>query len=252
MKRLAAGFQNEFYKLMSKKKYIVLLIISVLICIGRVSINLLIDRISHGVLTIKLSNFAIEMLPFFAEIIVPLVIFMAMTDLISSEFQDMTIKSALMRPISRGKVITSKILAGFAVGVIYYIVIFIACVVMEMIFGTMSKLGMNFTRMLGAYLVDLIPLFVVVIMAAFINLLSKGGALSMFLCILVYALMKYCNYFLAGGVGTVLFTSYMQWHKIWIGSMLPFGAMISKIGIVAGTGIIFYCVSLYLFDKREF
>ncbi len=252
MKRFFAAFVNEFEKLLSRKKYIVLLVISALFCIGRVGINLLVDRLSHGYLTIQLSSLAVEMLSFYAEILVPLVVFMAATDLLASEFQDLTIKASLMRPISRQKVLLSKISASFFMGVIYYIAIFVICIVLELIFGSSARVGINFLGMLGAYLVDLVPLFVLTLMAALINMFAKGGASSMFLCIIVYALMKYCNYFLSGSVGSVLFTSYMQWHNIWIGRTLPFGAMISKIGIVLGTGLIFYSAALILFDKKEF
>ena len=42
----------------------------------------------------------------------------------------------------------------------------------------------------------------------------------MLLCIVVYVFFKYLNYYITP-VGQMVFTAYSQWHKIWIGNVLP-------------------------------
>lgn len=250
MNRLFANYKNELYLLVTKKKYAVLLILGILVCLGRIGGSLLLARISDGMVSVQ-SNLVMEILPFFAEILVPLVVLMAVTDLFAAQMQDSTMKAVLLRPVSRFKILTSKVFAAFTVGVIYFIVLFIACVIIGIIFGGSGRMAENLMQSMAAYAVDLIPMFILALMAVVINLLCDSATLSMFLSIAVYAVMKYCDYFVPGTNG-ILFTSYMQWHKLWIGAALPFGAMISKIGVLLGSGVIFYTAGYYLFDNKKF
>ena len=250
MNVLVKSVKNEFYKLIKKKKYLVLLIISIAICAGRVGIGMLVERISQGMVNMnKISNLIMQMFPFFAEILVPLVVFMAVTDLFSNEILDGTMKAVLMRPITRFKVMTSKIFAAFSIGILYYMVIFAACVILELLVSNI-KAG-YVLQTLGAYLIDMIPLFITTLMAVVINLISKSPTLAMFLSIVVYALMKYCNYFIPA-LNAVLFTSYNQWHRLWIGATLPFSALAPKVGVILGSGIVLYTVGYLLFERKEY
>jgi ABC-2 type transport system permease protein len=250
MKPFIANFKNELYKLSTKKKYVVFAIIGILICLFKVLSAWVVTKLSRGMIPLQIEGMAMGMLPFFAEILIPLMMFMAVTDLFCSEFHDNSIKAVLMRPISRSKVMLSKIFACFTMAIIQFAVVFVTCTLLEAIFGTPAKLGESFLVSLSSYAIDLVPLFVLILMAVLINMLTKGSTLAMFLCFLVYALMKYCNYFVPS-LSAMLFTSYNQWHKLWIGSRLPFHAMISKILLLVGSGILFYTGGYYLFDKKE-
>ncbi|MCX7715388.1 MAG: ABC transporter permease [Clostridia bacterium] len=251
MKTLCASYRNELDKLFVNKKYTVFLVIGILICMGKIGVLWAVGAVSKGTVNLKISNLALEMLPFFAEVLVPLVVFMAATDLMCTEIQDNTMKAMLLRPVSRFKLLISKTLAAFTVGAVNFIVILIACTVLEAIFGDASKLWGYVGNNAAAYLIDLIPLFVLVLMAMLVNLISKSSTLAMFLCFLIYAVMKYCNYFVIWA-GSALFTSYSQWHKLWIGTAIPFSAMSSKIFLLIGSAIVFFTAAYYLFDKRDF
>ena len=248
MKRLMISIGNEFYKLAIKKKYIVFLAAAVAVSFVRIGGSALISKISAGSVEVSVGNIPMTMLLLFAEILVPLIVFMAMTDLIATEFSEGTMKASLLLPQSRMKVLTSKIAAAFLMGACYYIILLAACFLIEAAYG--GAVGSHFVQTVGAYLIDLIPMLVLTIMAAMINLAAKGSTFSMFLCILVYAVMKYMNYFVSG-IGDMLFTSYLQWHRLWIGETLPLGALIPKIGILLGSGVLMYGVSYYLMDKKE-
>lgn len=246
MKMIFLNTKNEFYKLILKKKYFVILIIGMIICIGRLGGSILISRLSQGDVVIK-SNMVMEMLGMCTGIFTPLLVFMAVTDLFSSEIQEDTMKASLLRPVSRFKVLTSKALAAFLVGVLCFAVFFVTCFVLQLISGA----SFAAVHTLMAYVIDLIPVIAIVFGAVLINLVSKSPSLAMLLCIGIYALFKYMNYFVSP-FGQLIFTAYSQWHNLWLGTQLPFNAMISKIGILFGSILILYTLSYIIFDKKDF
>jgi len=244
---MKAVLKNELTKLLHRKKYIVLLIIAVLICTSRVGIDFIIAKLNRGI--VPKAEIAMEIFPFFAEIYVPLVMFMAICDLIPTEINDLTIKATLMRPVSRFKIISAKITASFLTGAIFYAVIFLACTVLQFVFSTAN--GMYVLKSFAAYAVDLVPLFVLTLFAAVISMLGKTPTLSMFMIIVAYALMKYCNYF-SPVLNNMLFTSYMQWHKLLIGVTIPFAALSVKLGVLLGSAMLLYTAAFALFDRKEY
>ncbi len=246
MNKIIQNTRNEFYKLISKKKYLVLFIIGALICAGRMGGSMLVSKLSGGSVSVK-SNMVLEMLPFCTDILVPLIIFMAVTDLFSSEIQEDTMKAVLLRPISRFKILTSKSAAAFLTGAICFGVFFLTSTVFQLISGV--KFPALHTA--AAYVLDLVPVIALILMAVLINLVSKSPSLAMLLCIGVYALFKYLNYFVTP-FGQLIFTAYSQWHKLWLGTLLPVNAMASKLGILFGSILILYTVSYIIFDKRDF
>lgn len=249
MNTFLASYKIELYKLAMKKKYIVFTIISMLICVCRVGMMWMVSLMSQGQAKLQLGNLALEMLWVFTELIIPLIIFMAVTDLFCSEFQENTIKAVITRPITRLKLLMTKSLACFSVAAIMFFGVYIVCTVLEMMFGD-GSLHEYVIKNLGAYMIDLVPMIVLVFMSVLINMICKTPTLAMFICFLTYAVMKYCNYFVPS-VNNVLFTSYSKWHQLWIGSTLPVGAMSSKIFLLIGTAIVFFTISYYLFDKKD-
>ena len=107
MRVLLLNTKSEFLKLINKKKYLVITILSALISLVRLGGSLLISKVSHGELVIK-GNLMASMLSFVADILIPLVVFMAVTDLFASEMQEDTFKASLLRPLTRFKVMVSK------------------------------------------------------------------------------------------------------------------------------------------------
>ena len=81
-------------------------------------------------------------------------------------------------------------------------------------------------------------------------MISKSPTLSMLLCIAVYVLFKYINYYVSP-IGQMIFTAYSQWHKIWLGTSLPFGALMAKTGILFGSILILYTLSYIMFDRKD-
>lgn len=246
MKALILNTKSELQKLLTRKKYLVITILGALICLLRLGGNLLIAKVSGGEVVIK-SNLIMSMLGFVTDIIIPLIVFMAVTDLFASEVQEDTLKASLMRPLTRFKVMTSKSLAVFILSCAVMLVMFIACLVMQIVSGNSLSIV---PQSLAAYLIDMIPIISLVAMALLINMISKSPTLAMLLCIVVYIFFKYLNLYVSP-LGQMVFTAYTQWHKIWIGSLLPVGALMAKAGILFGSVLILYTLSYIMFDSKD-
>jgi len=130
----------------------------------------------------------------------------------------------------------------------YLIALLLITTILESVSGGSLS---GFWSSFGSYLLDVIPLISLVLMAVFINQLTKSSSLTMFLCILIYAILYILGIIFPTASG-LFFTGYMQWHKLWLGSTIPFGAMLSKIGILCGYSLVFAGAGFYLFDRRDF
>lgn len=239
--------KSELSKLLNKKKYLVITILSALIGLLRLGGSMLIAKVSQGELVIK-GNLTASMLSFVTDILVPLVVFMAVTDLFSSEMQEDTFKASLMRPLTRFKVMLSKCAGVWILSCAVMLVMFVVCFIMQLASG--NGLGGTW-HMLLAYLIDMIPVIALIGMALLINMISKSPTLAMLLCIVVYIFFKYLNLYVSP-YGQMIFTAYSQWHKIWLGSTLPIGALTSKLGILFGSVLILYTTSYIILDKKDF
>lgn len=256
MSAFFACFKGELRKLTLKKKYFVFAIISAAACVLTVLIYSLIGKVAAASVGLSrtssagslISEMPMTVLPVFAQVVIPLIAMMAGCDLFASEYHDLSIKAPLMRPITRAKVYTAKIFAAFTISAATLMFVFTAASVCELAVTHSVK---NFALSLGSYLLDLIPLFVMVLMVTMINQFTKNSTSAMFLCIIVYILTKIGG-ILAPTFDVLLFTGYMQWHKVWLGTILPFGALSAKCALLLGYGIIFYSGGFAMFLKREF
>jgi len=97
---------------------------------------------------------------------------------------------------------------------------------------------------------DMVPLAVLALMTIMINQLVKNSTFAMFLAIIVYIGLNVLGIYFSNLSGLV-FTGYMQWHKLWLGAGLPISALFSKILLMLGYGLTFTAVGYYLFRFKE-
>lgn len=248
MKAFIACYLGEFKKLRLKKKYTVFTIISALLCIMLALISALIGKaasISSGSLTLSVP---MTVMSIFTQLIMPLVAAMAVCDLFATEYHDLSIKAQLMRPVTRFKIYTGKLCAVFTVCTLIFLSVYAISALSDFAF-TQNRGGLLYS--FGAYVLNLIPLIPVILMAALINQFAKGSTSAMFLCIIIYILMKVAG-ILVPILDSLLFTGYLEWHKLWLGTTLPLGALISKCILLLGYAITFFSGGYFLFLKREF
>ncbi len=247
------ALKNELIKLFSKKKYIVFIVIAAAV----VLIRFLGTAIFSGMISWAANNgFSLgkgmasvyDMISFNIRVFTPFVVFLAVSDLFSAEIQEDTIKSVLSQPVTRGQVLAVKTVAALIMGCVCYFSMYIICLIMQIISGGGFN---NAATVLLAYVLDIIPLITLITMSICLNLLIKGPALSLLVSVIAYLALTYLSYY-NGTVSPFVFTSYLEWHKLLIGSTVPVNVILSRLGILAGSVLILYSISYIMFENTDF
>lgn len=252
MNALAAAWRGEWEKLLGRKKYIVFLIVGIVICIvwallGRALSDFARER---GGVTLNLAPTPMGALPFFLQILVPFLMFMGITDLITVEGADGTMRAMVSRPVERWKLYTAKIFAVMAYAGGYLMCIFFACALLSLT-GSERLGASDILTSLASYALTLIPLAVLAAFAALIALLGRSGTLIMFLLILSYLALSVLPVFFPI-LSEMLFTSYLGWHRLWIGALPAAQKLVNMLLIVLGSGTVLYTAGSLMFEKMEY
>lgn len=253
MRAFGAGVVNELTKLMTRKKYIVFLFIGLAICclwalIGSLISNAILN--ASGGFTLNLSPGPIGVLPFFIQVLVPFLMFMGVTDLFTVEATDQTMKASLIRPVERWKLFAAKICAVMIYAAGYLICIFLFSSVFQALFGQVESIQ-SLLLSFVAYLLILVPLAVLACFAALIALNGRSGTLVMFLLIMSYIILCVLPYVFPV-LNELLFTSYLGWHRLFIGALPAPSKLINMLLIVLGYGTVFFTAGSLLFDRKEY
>jgi ABC-2 type transport system permease protein len=244
-----ASLKNELEKLFSRKKYIVFLILDAIGCLLLAIGQLVAKIVANGEFdtSILFDDMLTSSMSPFLTVFIPLMALLAAADLFSGEFHDLSIRMVLLRPVERWQIFCAKITAIFGLCVVFVFSHLVFSLLVKVLFSkTVSGAGYA----IGAYLLDLVPMAVLVLLFAFLHQLVKSSgsavALSVICYIALVILGKYVSF--AGGL---IFTEYLSWHSIWLGATLPVAVLLPKIGILLGTAIVFYCGGYYLFERKE-
>jgi len=251
MSAFLAAWRNECEKLRRRKKYTVFLFAGIAICIiwtllGRLLASFI--RMQSGY-SFVFTPTPMGALPFFLQIFVPFLMFMASADLLSAEAEN-TMKSAICRPVERWKLYASKILAVEAYAAAYLTCIFFVCAALTQVFGkplAISELATAF----ASYALTLVPLAILASFAALVALLGHSGSLTMFLLILLYTAMNALT-MIFPALTEMLFTSYLNWYRLWIGALPGASKLFHMLVIVFGYGAVFFTAGSLIFDRKEY
>ncbi|MDN4595116.1 ABC transporter permease [Polycladomyces subterraneus] len=195
------------------------------------------------------SDFSYLLLDWFTSIILPLFIFMVATDLFVGEVSARTLKLTLVRPISRFKVYVSKILAmGISIIIQLGIMWFTSLAVGSLVFHGWSM--HDFFQVWLGYALDFIPMFTLGVFAVLIGqfLTSTSGAFA--LCTVLFVIAKILGIFFPS-LSAFLFTSYTDWHSLWIDSSASGSHLISVTLVILSSLILFFSIGYYQFDTKE-
>ena len=249
MQQFLANLKNECFKLSKRKKYLVLLIIGSAICVASALRIVIANYITGGGVSGQavLGGLTSSNLLFFLMIFLPLMAIMASCDLFVGEQGDHTIRFSLMRPVGKGKLFFSKAVAVFLLCVVDLAVMFLVSALTQVVLGGGTG---GILSSLGACLLDLIPLAVLILFFCLINQLVKGPSLTVLLCVVLYVVFIALGTYMPA-IGGLLFTGYLRWHNLWIGVTLPFHSLLSRIGLLAGYGLVFGCGGFLLFERKE-
>ena len=252
MTALYAAYRGELSKLLGRKKYIVFLVLGVLICVAWAMLGSVLSGLAgrHGGVLINLTPTPMGVLPLFLQSLIPLFIFMGVTDLITVEGSDQTMRAMLYCPVERWKLYTGKLLAVMTYAIIYLLSVFSVSVVLSQTLGRGLALQAVLTAF-AAYTLTIIPLAVLTAFAAMVALLGRSSTLTMLVLVVLYIGMNALP-LIFPIFAELLFTSFLGWHRIWIGTLPSFARLARMLIIVLGYGVVFYTAGSLLFDKKEY
>ena len=252
MTALFAAYRNEADKIIRRKKYIVFLIIGIAICVlwavlGNMLSGFIGQRFSIFVI---LTPTPMGVLPFFLQIMLPLLIFMGATDLITTEGAEHTMKAMICRPVARWKLYAAKLLAVMSYVVLYLLCVFVISAVLNQMFGRALSLE-GFVTAAASYALTVPTLAVLAAFAALVALFGRSGSLIMFLLVVVYLAMSVLPIFIPI-LSELLFTSFLGWHRLWIGVQPGASRLVHMLIIVCGYGVVFFMAGSLVFDRKEY
>ena len=249
MQSFIANMKNELFKLGRRKKYIVFLILGALVCVGSALRVLAADLILDEALPRELlvGGLTGENLLFLLLLFLPLMALMGCCDLFAGEQADHTLRFSLMRPVGKGKLFFSKAAAVFLLCLFDLVVLLAVSAAAQLIMGGGSQ---GIARSVASGLLDLVPLAVLILFFCLVNQLVKGSGLAVLVCLAVYVALVVVGTYVPAA-GGLLFTGYLRWHNLWVGVTLPFKAMVTRIGILAGYGLVFGSCGYLLFERKE-
>lgn len=246
MDNLRANVINEVRKLFLKKKTSVFLTIMAIISFLTA---FFISNIQAKLIFIAINSisYPLMLLAIFTNVFLPLFIFMAASDLFSSEIADKTLKLVLTMPISRFKIYTSKIIAISIYVILNFLIIFLV--------SMLSALFLNIniasiSSVVFGYLVDIIPALILVIFAAFITQFFRSGSTALISCIFIFTGIKSLSLFNTL-LNNNIFTTYLNWYSLWLSSGTNLLRELNLLLLILSYGIIFFTAGYYLFDKKE-
>ena len=247
-----ASYRNELTKLLRRKKYVVFLIIGAVICILWAVLGGLASGFlgRMGGVAINLTPTPMGALGFFLQILIPFLIFMGAADLITQEAAENTMKGMVCRPVERWKLYAGKLLAIMTYAAMYLALVFVVSSLLNQVLG--RPLGLNeFFVSFASYMLTLPPLSVLAAFAAMVALAGRSGSLTMLLLIAAYLTMNILPVIFPI-LSQLLFTSYLGWHRLWIGALPQGFRLLHIISILAGYGAVFFIAGSLIFERKEY
>lgn len=249
MKAFYANVFNEIQKLISKKKTVVLLSIDVIIPMAAALVVSTLQN-SIGINPLNANQFTVFILGIFTNYILPLLIASVAVDTFSCEFGDKTLKIILLRPISRFKVFTSKIICIGAYIIVNLFIVFIVSSILGFIIKGNERFLYNFSSGLFEYFVSVVPMFCIAIAAGFIAQFFKSSSGALVISIIIYIALSATSIFFPSII-KIFLTSYTDWYLLWLGSSNLGREICNDFIIILSYCMIFFAGGFYLFDKKE-
>ncbi|OOM82610.1 ABC-2 family transporter protein [Clostridium puniceum] len=245
MNLIRIGIINESTKLFKRSKYKIFVI-----CIGILSIGLgLISNYTGGLVKVSLSNLPLNILSILNTALIPLVTFMAVADLFAAEQENGTIKAIITRPTSRSEILISKMISIWIYVISILIISFIIGSVMGVFFGRTEVI--DIPEVFIAYVISILPIIPTIFLSILISQLSKSGSLSVMLSVLIYIILMLSG-IIFPKVSSILFISYTNWYKLFIGAQMPIKSILVIVGLLMGYSLIFFSVAYELFERKEY
>jgi ABC-2 type transport system permease protein len=249
MNKIYASTVNETIKALLKKKTIFLMLFSVLVPALMAIVASILYR-KTGVLIFGSADFSVWVLGIFTSVFLPLFIFMWSADSFAGELEDLSLKIALLRPITRFKVYLAKNLATINLVLISLLIVFVSSQVATLFIPTGIGFMAGLGRSLVAYVESVFPLIGLIVIAAFVSQLlrSSSGALAIGIIVYIVALALPV---ISPLVGSLIPTAYTNWHLLWLAPSINWRAIgIAFLALLANY-MVFFPAGYFLFERKD-
>ena len=244
-----AAFVNEMVKLLKKKKLIAAAILSVLgVLIGQAAVTAF--QAGFGLRIAGSTEFPLLVLLVFTYTILPLFTTFVAIDMFNGEWNAGTMKLTLTRPVSRFGVFCAKVGNIAAFILVNLLFIMLVSLIAGFIFNPGSSGIVGILRVLLAYLVTFVPIFVFALLVVLLCNVIRSGLAVFFLSVLVFV------GFIAIGLlysrfSSFLFTSQLSWYTLWISDSINPFKLLRQTMLLSGCGLMLFTAGYYLFDRRD-
>ena len=246
MQSFKAVFLNEMERLVKRKKFLAVALVSLIsIALGQV-IVVLIKHLS-GINVAGASVFPMLVLSVFSYSIIPLFGVFAAADLFAGEFSSNTMKLTLSRPVSRFKIFTAKVTAA-AVFVASHFILTMALSVASSIIASGFKL--DFMAVFIAYTVNFFPVFVFVLLAVLLSNILKGPTSVFMVSILAYIVLWVLGV-LFSSCSSLFIVPLFDWFTFFTGSIVNIWKILRTLVIILSMGGLLFSAGYFMFEKRK-
>jgi ABC-2 type transport system permease protein len=249
MEGFKAAFLNEAYKLVKRKKMNAAAILAILaVVVGQLAVT----AVQHG-LGLRIAGgaeFPLVVLSAFTYSLLPLFATFVAIDLFNGEFTSNTMKITLARPVSRFGVFSSKVavLALFIAANLLFVMLL--SLVAGLIFAPSSAGFGEAARVVLAYAVTFLPVFVFTLLVVLLANVVRGGLAVFFLSVLVFLAFLFAGVLLPNA-SSFLVTSMFQWHTLWISEHLNAFKLVRQGLIMAGFGVMLFTAGYMRFERKD-
>lgn len=235
----------ENTKIFSQRKYKIYLIFIAFIIIA----GAFISRNQETILKFTMSNYPYTVLSIINYVFAPIVVFMLVSDVFSSEMAGDEIKILITRPISRINILIGKTLSVIIyLGLIFLISLVLSGILTIILSGLIS---FNILNSILVYIIGFLPVLTIIAMGVMIACISKSGTTCFMLCLLTYLIFIVLEYVFSS-ISPGIFTSYLDIGSMLAGSIIPINNLLIGISILIGYMLVFISIGGMKFTSKEY
>jgi ABC-2 type transport system permease protein len=248
MESMLVGARNELLLMIYRKITVIFMLVSAILPI---LIALSFQAIQPVVGLVAVSqSFPIQMLEWYTLLWIPLFLFLAIADLFPQEVSSRTLKLTLLRPITRFRAFTAKMLAlGFSIAVIL-VLLAIVSLVCNAFFGTTGMGTIDWFGYAKAYFAGFLSMWALASLFVLAAQFFQSSSGFLVFSIVLYAAAKTTPFFVKGFSAFSL-TSYTDWYTVWLSHSVSTGKLVNSSLFVISAMVLFFSLGYLLFDRKE-
>jgi len=245
--RWKAGYVNELYLLLYRKKTgifgAVSVLLPILFAVSLQALEPLLGSLALG------GSFPVGMLSFYTALWIPLFIVTLTGDQFPHESASRTLKLAFLRPSTRFHVFTAKAAAQGTAVALLLILLFAVTLLCAMFAGTPLGLGevLAAAKAYAAAFAAMTALSAVFVFAA--QFFKSASGFVVF-AVALYAAAKLAP-FLLQSFPAFSPVSYTDWHLLWLNDGVPAGRKMTASLFLLSSSLLFFALGYYKFDRKE-